>query len=444
MSASTEFRRFFSKKSLENIYFGSVRYRSAVGIDRINKNAFENNLANNIDVIYRKVQSGTYRFSQYREKLISRGQKKLPRVISIPTLRDKLTQKGLFEVLNSVFGNSLQFVHQIIGALSTIICSGKYEAFLRLDVKDFYPSIQHDHLIKMLRKRVRKKEILSLIESALKQATVSKPEGRNRTSNHIGVPQGLSISNILANTYMLSLDLKHESGSTYKYCRYVDDILILCDYNDVDRLRQLIVEDCDNLGLRLHTDYYNQTKATSGKISEGFIYLGYYFKPSGITVRKESIDLIRESIIKIFTNYKYSNTRDLNLLKWSLNLRITGCIFNNTKYGWLFFFSQIDDLSLLSSLDHFIKKQSARFGIAGSEIKLKKFVRAYHEITKNLRQTKYIPNFDDISIREKRRVLSEVFRVPDIPIREREIEYQFNKRIYRSVRDLEKDLTRAS
>ena len=95
MSASGFYRKFFTKKHLRELYFSSVRFRAAVGIDKINRRAFENNIDENIDIIYRKVRNGTYKFTPYREKLISRGSKKLPRIVSIPTIRDKLTLKAL-------------------------------------------------------------------------------------------------------------------------------------------------------------------------------------------------------------------------------------------------------------------------------------------------------------------------------------------------------------
>ena len=78
-------------------------------------------------------------------------------------------------------------------------------------------------------KIVRKKEILHLLKDAISQATLAKPSGGKKSYQTKGVPQGLSISNILANIYMAPIDCKYSKKSSYKYYRYVDDILILCD-----------------------------------------------------------------------------------------------------------------------------------------------------------------------------------------------------------------------
>ena len=226
MSASNVFRECFSKKHLIDLYNSSIRYRAAAGIDRINTKLFDTRLTENIQIIRRKALNGTYHFSQYREKLLLRGQQKPPRPISIPTLRDKLTQKALFEVLHSVYGSSMPFLHQVITDVITTVRGGQYDGVLRLDVKNFYPSIRHELLLKEIRGKIRKKEILHLIKGAISQQTVSEPESNSKTFAVAGVPQGLSISNILADVYMSGLDYKHKRKGPYRYFRYVDDMPI--------------------------------------------------------------------------------------------------------------------------------------------------------------------------------------------------------------------------
>lgn len=444
MSASSEFKSVFKASTLEEIYFSSVRFNSAVGIDRVNSKFFEKNIANNISIIRNKSLNGTYTFSQFREKLLSRGAQRCPRVISIPTIRDKLTLKALSEILYSVYGEDSPFLHKIVNEVGSVVSKGHYDGFLRLDVKNFYPSIRHDLLMPQLSKRIKKKEILHLITNSISQQTVSKASAGTRQYNSVGVPQGLSVSNVLANVYMQSIDRKYQRRSSIKYFRYVDDILILCNQRRTEHLKNKIIADCNDLGLTIPIHAYDPAKICTGKICSGFSYLGYVFSDSLVTVRKKSLDNLRESIIKLLTNYKYSEKHDTKLLRWTLNTRITGCIFNETKYGWMFFFSQINDLQLLSSLDHFVKKQLIRFGLDPKSMKIKKFTRTYHEITKNLKNSKYVPNFDLITLKEKREILRDVFGIKARRMKKYEIEYQFKRKIFRTVKDLERDLARTS
>ncbi len=442
MAASKNFRKFFSKRSLSEIYVNEIRYKSARGIDRVSNRVFKQRLTENLDIIYRKVHNGTYKFSQYREKLLSRGADRNPRVISIPTIRDKVVQKALAEILRLSFGAKIPLLHSIINDVISAYRSGLYKSVLRLDVKDFYPSIMHSLLLNEIRRKIRKGELLHLVSNAISRKTVARPSSKDKKTTHKGVPQGLSISNILANIYLISIDKKYSSLSTIKYFRYVDDILIFCDEREIDNIRTKITDDCTTLGLTLHSELENPSKSSMGNINDGFTYLGYQFKKSKISVRKKSIDHFRESIIKLLTNYKYSDTQDIEFIKWALNLRVTGCIFNDSKYGWLFFFSQIDDLALLGSLDHFVQTQLKRFGI--NQFKAKTFLRAYHEITLNLSTTTYIPNFDKLSIAEKHGILIDVFKFPNPLMSVQEIEYEFKRKIYKTVKELEKDLARLS
>jgi len=442
MSASSEFKSVFQVSSLEDIYFSSVKFKSSIGIDRINTKAFEKDLKNHISIVRNKSLNGTYVFSQFREKLLSRGARRYPRVISIPTIRDKLTLKALFEILYSVYGKESPFLHKIVNEVAIAVSKGKYDGVLRLDVKDFYPSIRHDLLVTHLSKKIKKKEVLHLITNSISQQTVSKATARKKRYNQIGIPQGLSISNVLANVYMQPIDRKFSKRSSIQYFRYVDDILILCNQKRTEQIKNEIIGSCKDIGLTIHAD--DPAKIYEGEICSGFGYLGYVFNGSLVTVRKKSLENLRESIIKLLTNYKYSEKHDTKLLCWTLNTRITGCIFNETKYGWMFFFSQINDLQLLSTLDHFVKKQLIRFGIDPKKTKVKKFTRTYHEITMNLKNSKYIPNFDLLTLKEKREILRDIFGIKAKRMKSYEIEYQFKRKIFSTVKDLERDLGRPS
>jgi len=445
MSASSEFNKIFQYKKLEEIFLSTIEFNNSVGIDRISPKLFKKNINDNISLIRRKVLNGTYSFSHFKEQLILRDANRPPRVISIPTVRDKLTLKALFLILYSVYNENSPFLHKIISNIKMDISHGKFDGILRLDVKDFYPSISHDILLKQLSKKIRKKEVIHLITNSISRKTINinnQVKNRKQLTNNRGIPQGLAISNILANVYMQTIDKKYNNKSSLRYYRYVDDILIFCKLKKVERIKSEIIKECNDLGLTIHTD--NPSKTCEGDICDGFDYLGYKFDDSLVTVRKKSIDKLRESIIVLLTKYKYSKNSEIKILAWSLNIKITGCIYEKTKYGWLSYFSQINDFQLLHSLDHFVKKQLIRFEINPKEIKVKKFVRAFHETTKNLNKSNYIPNFDLFETKEKSTILNEIFGINTKSLSKKRIEYLFKQRIFRIVKDLEKDLGRKS
>ena len=285
--------------------------------------------------------------------------------------------------------------------------------------------------------------MLKLINGAISQDTVGKPS-RVRKKNSVGIPQGLSISNILANTYIIPVDMKHGSSNDYKYFRYVDDIIIFCNKDQVDKIKTTLVLDCQNLKLQLHDVADHDSKSKVGEISSEFSYLGYKFRSSNISVRKESVDKLHESLIRILTIYKHSDNRNIFRTMWDLNLRVTGCVFDVTKYGWMFYFSQMTDTSLLKQLDIFLENQLKRFGVASDQRRVKKFIRTYHEITKHFSNTNYIPKFDRYTVGQKRQVLRDIFRIDQERMSEYKIEREFKHRIFKQVRELEQDLARLS
>jgi RNA-directed DNA polymerase len=161
---------------------------------------------------------------------------------------------------------------------------------------------------------------------------------------------------------------------------------------------------------------------------------------SEVTVRKSSILKIEQSIEELFRTIKKEN---IEYLQWKLNLKITGFIIERHKYGWLFFYSQITDLSLLFHLDDVVQKLIKRYKLEG-EIKVKRFVRTYAEMHMALHETKYIPNLDDLGLDDKKAILSDIYQIDLSDKDERFVEIQFHRIMKREIRDIEKDIENIS
>jgi len=438
MSDWSLYKDLFSKSSLEEIYSNHVIFSGATGIDKVTHEIFMKSLGDQLDVVSRKALVGKYKYTKYRLKLISKGRGKLPREISIPTIRDRVALKAICEFLNQTFSGEVNFdlpqnvVRQVKNALS----SGKYTAFIKLDVKGFYQSIDHDVLIHQLKSKISEPEILTEIIASITTPTVEKTSDNN--PNVKGVPQGLSISNILAAIYLGEVVQKLK-GRDFAYFRYVDDILILCTKEQAESIAKEVIGEFASIGLTVHDPEGASEKSKIGEIcKEAFSYLGYRFESGRVTVRQESLDRLRESLTSIFTAYKYSKKKEQKFLKWRLDLRIGGCIFERKRKGWLFFFSEIDDLQLLHELDHFIEKLCKRFQV---EIKPKSFVRAFYQIKHHIYETRYIPNYDKYSNDDMKEILKDYFGFENLDkMTTRQIEYHFKKKVSKQVKDLETDL----
>ena len=435
------FNKNFNIKNIKKTFDNSIKNRPSLGVDGINILSFEKKLDYEFNLINRKVMDNTYNFSFYKEKLISKGRGKYPRVISIPTIRDKITLKCMFNTLNTIYKDDLsnELIHTKIDKIKTSIYSKKYDCYIKIDIKNFYPSINHEILKKILIRKTRKKQFINLLNNAIQQDTVTKSNKNiKRYTNKIGVPQGLSISNILASIYFIDFDKEHCKKKNYDFYRYVDDILILCKIEDIDSIFKSIKKDMKNLELEIHEIGVDSQKTAKGNLSKEFFFLGYRYDNHLISVRKSSINNLHNSIINILTQYKHSKNSNIELLYWKLNLKITGCKFEGKKYGWMYFFSQINDEKLLFKLDYFINSMFNKFNIKYEKGKVKKFIRAYYEILKNRTNTIYIPDFSNYTKKQKKDLLINIFNSKDL--KDSEIEYKFNKLIYKSIKEMEKDI----
>jgi len=107
---------------------------------------------------------------------------------------------------------------------------------LKLDVKKFYPSVNHDTLKQQLRRKFKDNDLFSLLDNIIDSAP--------------GLPIGNYLSHWLRNFYLSGFDhwIKEVKRVQY-YFRYVDDIVILG--SDKQYLHELRKEITDYLFLQL-------------------------------------------------------------------------------------------------------------------------------------------------------------------------------------------------
>lgn len=442
MNAARYFRRYFSPKWLKIIYSDKIKYRATVGMDRITPVAFENKLDENVQLISQKVLSAKYKFTRYREVLISKGRGKEPRVISIPTIRDKLALSAYHQFLQASFGTTIQepLLHTIVGDITQEVLSGYFNGYVKIDITHFYASIDHRLLLKKVKKKIRKAEAIRFLEEAISTETIARiGSAPIRGKNKCGVPEGLSISNILADIYLS--DFKEKVCSLYDVCfyRYVDDILILCNALEASKIKDFCVK-------TLKTDYIldaNEKKTMFGEIVNGVPFLGYMFFGNKVGIRPSAEEKLEASIEELFRLRKKQNI-SLQVFIWRLDLRITGCILDSKKYGWLFYYSQLTDLSILFHLDWFVGHLFSRYGIEKPK-DIKRFVRSYHEITKNVNRSSYIVNADRYSLEEKAAILSEVYGQKNFNKKDTQtVDNLFRAAMFKEVQRLEYDIQNIS
>lgn len=406
------------------------------------------------ELLQRKMRNGTYHFTSYREVLLSKGAHSPPRVVSVPTARDRIVLKTLAAVILNVFPEAKTRMPQArVTELVSALAQSGFDSFVRIDVKNFYPSISHRAILERLRSRIRQPAILSLIVRAISTPTVPLRAAKPSFSTIRGVPQGLPISNPLAEIAMADIDAEYAATDGVIYFRYVDDILLLCQRSDAFELYKRIQQRCADVGLEVH-GLHEGSKSMIGSLSDSFEYLGYEFSPNRITVRRPSVQKLEATIVRLFTAYKYqknnSSAKDwrdktIKSLTQRLNLVVAGCVYESVPRGWIHYFSQMDDMVLLSRLDAYVSRLSLRFELPPT-FKPKSFVRAYwHVVKPDARSGEYIPNFDRFTYIDQRAFLASLFPGQQFAmLSPLEIETRFRAEVRHLVSLLERDISQTS
>lgn len=256
--------------------------KGAAGVDQISIEAYEQNLVANLKHLSQQLKAEDYKPKAIRRCHISKpGSKQETRPIGISTVRDRVVQTALRNVIEPIFEN--EFAESSYGfrpqrsakdALREVkksIKSGKRHV-LDADIKGFFDEIDHDILMAKVAEHISDSRILSLIESFLK---VEIDDGGTRVKPSKGAPQGTVISPLLANLYLNELDWQM-SEKGIKMIRYADDFVVLCDKPEETEHALIFIEQwCDKHKLALHPE---KTVRLEMKNKQGIDFLGYHFR----------------------------------------------------------------------------------------------------------------------------------------------------------------------
>ncbi|UQC69368.1 maturase [Lelliottia sp. AC1] len=441
------FDELFSSESLFKTFNEKFGNSGAKGIDRLNGMQYSLRAQRDLIKTSEKCLNESFRFSPYLEMLKSKGRGKNPRVISIPTVRDRVVLRQLNIFLCKVFPEYVpkSVASTYIRALSSDFLSANPDNvyICSCDIEGFYDNIIKDRLIKKLSTRINSKKALNLIVRSLLTPTshgsVKKNQRKEFFNKDKGVPQGLSISNVLASIYMSDIDTSMK-GFNVNYYRYVDDVLIYGDRDCVSKAYSSIRRKLKLRGLNTHPP--SSPKTHLGYLNQPFGFLGYVFKGNDITVRDTTLEAFLQSIAARFSDFTHNKNRRLKkyshlsiddlkeIFVEELNEKITGAISGNKRYGWVAYYSNINDLSLLHKIDFIAKEMFSRLSDFDYQppAELKKISRSYYEIKFNP-QGGYIRNYDKIeTLKQKTDFLVSRGRIaPDERLTRDQIEERFER-----------------
>jgi RNA-directed DNA polymerase len=249
--------------------FLRTRRDGAPGVDGQTAATYEADLRGNLQGLLDRAKSGTYRAPPVRRVHIPKGTGTETRPIGIPTFEDKVLQRSVVMVLESIYEQDFldcsygfrpgRSAHQALEALWQNLMQIGGGWILDVDIRKFFDTLDHAHLRDLLAQRVQDGVLRSLIGKWLNAGVLEDGE---ITFPDEGTPQVGVVSPLLANVYLhYVLDVWFEQQ--VKPClrgrafliRYADDFIMgfACE-EDARRVLEVLPKRFGKYGLTIHPD----------------------------------------------------------------------------------------------------------------------------------------------------------------------------------------------
>jgi RNA-directed DNA polymerase len=229
---------------LRAAYF-ALEPKAAPGADGVTWEDYGQALEDNLRDLHARVHRGAYRARPSRRVYIPKPDGR-QRPLGIAALEDKILQRALVEVLNAVYetdflGFSYGFrpgrsPHHALDALAAGIVEKKVNWVLDLDFRDYFSSLDHQWLERFVEHRIADPRVLRLIQKWMAAGVI---ENGSWTAFDEGVPQGASVSPLLANVYAhYVFDLwahqwrKQHAHGDMVIVRFADDAVVGFEHRD--------------------------------------------------------------------------------------------------------------------------------------------------------------------------------------------------------------------
>jgi RNA-directed DNA polymerase len=265
----------------------------AAGVDEQSIAEFEQDLKNNLFVLWNRLSSGSYMPPAVRAVQIPKKHGPGVRTLGIPTVADRVAQKvaALYlepEVEPIFHPDSYGYrpkrsAHDALG-----VCRErcwKYDWAVDLDLQSFFDSVDHSLVLKSVAAHTDQRWILLYVDRWLK-APIDHGDGA-LVARDRGTPQGSAISPVLANIYLhYSFDMwMAREFPAIPFERYVDDVVLHCKSERQARfVRSRVAKRMADCGVEVNPRktrivYCKDDDRKGSYEHEQFTFLGYTFRP---------------------------------------------------------------------------------------------------------------------------------------------------------------------
>ena len=262
----------------------------------------DKNREENILKLHELLKNKKYKTSPYTTFIIREPKER--EIFRLPYFPDRITHHAVMNILEPIFVSTFtadtyscikgKGIHSAARGVQNALKDVQGTEFcLKLDVKKFYPSVDHDILKQILRRKFKDADLLWLLDEIIDSTS--------------GLPIGNYLSQYLANFYLTPFDhWVKETLRVKNYFRYADDIVVLSGSKSY--LHQVLCEIrnylLQNLKLQVKDNYQVFPVEARGIDFVGYVFFHQYTR-------------LRKSIKKNFARMIVENKNDASIASYN-------------------------------------------------------------------------------------------------------------------------------
>ena len=278
--------------------FDRLDGRKAIGVDQVSKTMYGEQLRANLEYLIARMKRMAYRPGPVREVQIPKeGKKGATRPLGISNFEDKLVQKRMQDILESIYEplfydfsygfRPKRSCHDAVKDLRNHLYKEEVEVVIDVDLANFFGKIDHQIVKDMLSMKIKDSKFMRYITRMFKAGVLADGE---LTMSDEGVVQGSCCSPVIANIVAhyvidtwLEETVKPLMRGTVKPFRYADDLVICCRYEeDAKRIERVLGKRLAKYNLALNEEKtstvgFSKSKHQRGIKQGSFEFLGFRF-----------------------------------------------------------------------------------------------------------------------------------------------------------------------
>ncbi len=372
--------RMLSTQALYEAYKQVKKNRGAAGIDGQSIGAFTQNVDNELNTLLLELKEKRYQAQPVKRVEIDKDDGGT-RLLGIPTVRDRVVQQCLTNIMTPIFDPHFhpssygyragRSCHQAISKATMFIRKYGKHHVVDMDLSKCFDMLNHDLIIKCVRKRIADGSILKLIDMFLKSGVMV---GSNWQESELGSPQGGVISPLLSNIYLDEFD-QEMMKRQHRIVRYADDILIFCTSKSGAGNALTVASHILEVTLKLKV---NEDKTHIAHSSNGVKFLGVVIGNKYTRIQEKKLKGLKEKV------------KQLTKRNGGVNLVTVLKKLNPVLRGFVNYFKIANITSILKDLAMWVRRR-----LRGVQLNLWKKAGKLH---RRLKQLKYKPPFKFIQM----------------------------------------------